>query len=103
MLVGTPEGFGFARYLVPRSRGRSWSAGTLVPAWVAGDLRRYGKVQSRMEIHNLLNKIVLRGSWKSLPTDGYSSSEVNQPWRDVKKIEYIVVIGRYGVSGGPYA
>jgi hypothetical protein len=103
MLVGTPESFGFARYLVPRSRGRGWSADTLVPAWVASYLRRRGKIHSRTEIHDLLNKHVLRETWKTLPTEGYSSAEVNQLWRDVKKIEYRVVVGGLGFWGGRYA
>jgi hypothetical protein len=47
-----------------------------------------------MEIHDLLNRHVLREMWKTLPTEGYSSSEVTQLWRDVKKVEYRIIAGR---------
>jgi hypothetical protein len=53
-IMGKPHGHGFARYLVARSRGRGPDADTLVPACVLG------------------------GTWKTLPEEGYSSSEVNQ-------------------------
>jgi hypothetical protein len=87
MLMGKPEGPGFAQHLVGRSRGRTPDADTLIPACVAAYLRYSGDIQSRKEIHALLNEHVLRGNWKDLPEEGYSSSEVNQLWRDVAKVQ----------------
>jgi hypothetical protein len=87
MLMGKPEGPGFAQHLVGRSRGRTPDADTLIPACVAACLRYSGGIQSRKEIHALLNEHVLRGNWKGLPEEGYSSSEVNQLWRDVAKVQ----------------
>src|SRR5215213_4339760 len=87
MLMGTPSGPGFAQYLITRSRGRTPGSDTLIPACVAVYLRHYGKIEGRKEIHRLLNKHVLRETWKTLPEEGYSSSEVNQLWRDVEKIK----------------
>ena len=87
MLMGKPEGPGFAQHLVGRSRGRTPDADTLIPACVAAYLRYSGGIQSRKEIHALLNEHVLRGNWKGLPEEGYSSSEVNQLWRDVAKVQ----------------
>jgi hypothetical protein len=87
MLMGKPEGPGFAQYLVGRSRGRTPAADTLIPACVAAYLRYSGGIESRKEIHGLLNEHVLRGTWRVLPEEGYSSSAVNQLWRDVEKVQ----------------
>jgi hypothetical protein len=87
MLMGAPNDHGFARYLVGRSRGRGPDADTIVPATVAAYLRRLGKISSRKEVHRLLNAHVLSGTWKTLPEEGYSSSTVNQLWRDVEKVK----------------
>jgi hypothetical protein len=87
MLMGKPEGPGFAQHLVGRSRGRTPDADTLIPACVAAYLRYSGGIESRKAIHAILNAHVLRGNWKVLPEEGYSSSEVNQLWRDVEKVQ----------------
>ena len=75
------------QYLVGRSRGRTPAADTLIPACVAAYLRYSGGIESRKEIHGLLNEHVLRGTWRVLPEEGYSSSAVNQLWRDVEKVQ----------------
>jgi hypothetical protein len=87
MLMGKPEGPGFAQHLVGRSRGRTPDADTLIPACVAAYLRYSAGIESRKEIHAFLNEHVLRGNWKVLPEKGYSSSAVNQLWRDVEKVQ----------------
>lgn len=87
MLMGTAEGPGFAKYLIGRSRGRSPVADALVPAATAAILRYHAGVESPKAVHRLLNEHVLRDGWKTLP-EGYSSSESNQLWRDVKKVKH---------------
>jgi hypothetical protein len=83
MLLGVPSGDGFARYLAARTRGGPPAAINLVPACVAFYLRGYGEIESRKEIHRLLNEHVLRETEKELPEEAYGSSETNQLWRDV--------------------
>jgi hypothetical protein len=87
MLMGKPEGPGFAPHLVGRSRGYAPAADTVVPACVAAYLRYNGGIEGRKEIHGLLNEHVLCGTWKVLPEKGYSSSAVNQLWRDVERVQ----------------
>jgi hypothetical protein len=84
MLLGTPSGDGFTRHLALRTRGGPPTAANLVPACVAFYLREYGKIESRKEIHRLLNEHVLRETGKELPEEAYGSSETNQLWRDVR-------------------
>ena len=83
MLLGKPSGDGFYKHLATRTRGPAPSADNLIPACVAFYLRNSGKIQSRKEIHRLLNRHVLRETHKVLPEEGYSSSETVQLWRDV--------------------
>jgi hypothetical protein len=45
-------------------------------------LRKYGKIESRKEIHRLLNEHVLCETRKALPEEAYGSSETNQLWTD---------------------
>jgi hypothetical protein len=87
MLMGKPEGPGLAQYLVRRSRGPAPVADTLIPACVAAYLRYSGDIKSRKKIHSLLNEHLLRDNGKVLPEEGYSSSAVNQLWRDVEKVQ----------------
>jgi hypothetical protein len=87
MLMGKPEGPGFAQHLVRRSRGHTPAADTLIPACVAAYLRYRGGIKGRKEVHRLLNEHVLRGYWKVLPEEGCSLSAVNQLWRDVEKVQ----------------
>jgi hypothetical protein len=87
MLMGSPEGPGFAQFQVGRSRGHAPLADTLVHACVAAYLRHSSGVPGRKEIHALLNEHVFRGNGKALPQDGYISSTVNQLWRDVEKVQ----------------
>jgi hypothetical protein len=86
MLLGSSSGDGFARHLAARRRGASPIADNLIPACVAFYLREYGKVDSREEVHRLLNEHVLRDTHKTLPLDTFGSSKTNQLWRDVGKV-----------------
>ncbi len=98
MLLGTPAGHGFARYLVTRKRGRDPDADNLVPACVAFYLREYGEMGSRKEIHRLLNEHLLRETWKtSLPQQGYSTSGTTQLWRDVDKVKARLLAAAYAL------
>jgi hypothetical protein len=83
LLMGKPSGGGFASYLHTRKRGRAPEPETLIPACVAFYLRTY--IQSRKQIHKLLNEHVLRDTWKTLPEEDCSSSQTNQLWRDVRR------------------
>jgi hypothetical protein len=83
MLLGLPSGDGFARSLASRTRGGPPLAINLVPACVAFYLRGYAKIESRKEVHRLLNEHVLRETGRELPEEAYGSSETNQLWRDV--------------------
>jgi len=47
-------------------------------------LREHGKIESRKEIHRLLNEYVLCETPKTLPEEAYGSSETNQLWRDAR-------------------
>jgi hypothetical protein len=90
MLLGAPSKGGFARDLIGRQRGSSPKADNLIPACVAFYLKlylpTYGEKLDRTRIHRLLNKHILCELRKTLPEEGYSSSEVNQLWRDVEKV-----------------
>jgi hypothetical protein len=99
MLMGTPSGPGFAQFLITRSRGRTPDSDTLIPACVAVYLRHYAKIEGRKEIHRLLNEHVLSETWKTLPVEGYASSEVNQLWRDVEKIKNRALAAGLNLSG----
>jgi len=83
ILLGSPSGDGFVRRLASRTRGGPPLAINLVPACVAVYLRGYGKIESRKEVHRLLNEHVLGETAKELPEEAYGSSETNQLWRDV--------------------
>jgi hypothetical protein len=97
MLLGRSSGNGSARHLTMRKRGRDPEADTLIPACVAFYLRNYGEIESRKEIHHLLNEHVLCESWKTLPIEGYSSSETTQLWRDVKKVKNRLLSAAYAL------
>ena len=83
MLLGKPSGDGFHKRLATRTRGPAPSADNLISACVAFYLRNNGKIQSRKEIHRLLNRHVLRETHKFIPEVTYPTSESNQLWRDV--------------------
>ena len=83
MLLGKPSGDGFYKRLATRTRGPAPSADNLISACVAFYLRNNGKIQSRKEIHRLLNEHVLRETHKSIPEVTYPTSESNQLWDDV--------------------
>jgi hypothetical protein len=83
MLLGAPSGEGLVQHLTTRTRGGVPAAINLVPACVAFYLREYGKIESRKEIHRLLNEHVLCETSKTLPDETYGSSATNQLWRDV--------------------
>jgi hypothetical protein len=83
MLLWKPSGDGFGKDLATRTRGGAPSADNLILACVAFCLRNNGKIQGRKEIHRLLNEHVLCESHKTLPEEGYTSSETAQLWRDV--------------------
>ena len=83
MLLGKPSGDGFWKRLATRTRGGAPSAANLIPACVAFYLRNNGKIQSRKEIHRLLNEHVLCETHKFIPEVTYATSESNQLWRDV--------------------
>jgi hypothetical protein len=83
LLMGKPSGGGFSSYLHTRKRGRAPEPETLIPACVAFYLRTY--IQSREQIHKLLNEHVLRDTWKALPEEDCSSSQTNQLWRDARR------------------
>jgi len=85
LLMGKPSGVGFARHLTTRKRGPAPEAVNMVAACVAFHLRTF--IGSPKEIHRVLNEHVLRETRKSLPEEGYSSSETNQLWRDVEKVK----------------
>lgn len=82
-LLGSTSGHGYARYLTDRRRGAPTQADNLIPACVAFYLKRHGKINSRKEIHRLLNEHGLN-SWKGrLPEDGMAASSSTQLWEDV--------------------
>jgi hypothetical protein len=83
MLLGKSSGDGFRKDLATRTRGGAASADNLILACVAFYLKNTGKIKSRKEIHRLLNEHVLCESHKTLPEEGYTSSETAQLWRDV--------------------
>ena len=83
MLLGKPSGDGFHKRLATRTRGPAPSADNLISACVAFYLRNNGKIQSRKEIHRLLNEHVLCETHKFIPEVTYATSESNQLWRDV--------------------
>jgi hypothetical protein len=71
-----------------KKRGPSIEAHNLIPACVALCLRNYGKITNNQKrVHELLNEHVLRDTWKRIPTDGHSTSQTNQLWRDVAKVQ----------------
>jgi hypothetical protein len=74
------------RRLSTRKRGRGSEPDNLVPAIVAFFLRTYGGINSRKEIHKILNKHVPGETWKDdLPEDGTSTSEATQLWANVRR------------------
>lgn len=56
----------------------------MIPACVAYYLRHFGRVKPNGEIHRLINTHVL--CEKTLPEDGFTTSESSQLWRDVRKL-----------------
>lgn len=99
MLMGSPEGPGFAKFLVGRSRGRAPSAVSSVPACVAAHLRYCVGIEGRKEVHKLLNEHLLREIGRALPEEGYSNSAVNQLWRDVEKVQRWVRYATFQLFG----
>jgi hypothetical protein len=85
LLMGKPSGSGFASRLAARKRGHPPEPVNLIPACVTYHLRTC--IESRIEIHRILNEHVLCETWKELPEDDCSSSQTNQLWRDVHKVE----------------
>jgi hypothetical protein len=64
-LLGTSSGDGFVRHLATRRAGGSPFPDNLIPACVAFYLRKYGDIESRKEIHRLLNEHVLCETYKT--------------------------------------
>lgn len=89
MLLGTSSEGGFGQHLITRQRGGAPEAYNLIPACIAFYLKVYlniyGEKYDRKTVHQLLNNHVLCEVGKTLP-EGYSSSAVNQLWRDVEKV-----------------
>ena len=90
MLLGTSSEGGFGRHLRTRQRGSAPKADNLIRACVAFYLKVYleiyGERYDRMAVHRLLNEHVLCEVGKTILEEGYSTSAVNQLWRDVEKV-----------------
>ena len=100
MLLGSSSGDGFARHLAERRRGAPPFADNLIPACVAFYLRNYGKINSRGEVHRLINEQVLRDTHKSLPLDTSGSSETNQLWTGVGRVAQALYDSSYTLFWG---
>ena len=98
MLLGTTSKDGFVRFLVPRQRGPTPPADTIVPASVAFYSEGLRRDERRNGSPPTAQRAGAADAWKTLP-EGDSNSASNQLWQNADEGKNKLLAAAYAFHG----